>query len=448
MGRTMPDAHRRGLASPLLILVALASGCGRESPRSQAGGPRNLLLITVDTLRADHLGTYGYARSTTPELDRLAAQSVVFEQAYASSCWTLPTLASLMTSQFASTHGCVSDATGLSPGFETLAERLGAAGFRTAAVVTHIFLDRRYGLHQGFDSYDDELVRSTFDESHRAITSPTITEKGLALLEACASAPDERWFLWLHYFDPHSHYQAHPQVADFGPEEIDLYDSEIAFTDRAVGRVLARLDELGLAERTVVALLADHGEEFEDHGGKGHRFTLYNEVLRVPMMVRVAGIPPRRVESPVRTVDLAPTLLELLAVGTAGDMAGESLLPSLHGAPVPARPALGELQGRKVRRNVLVLGRWKLVQDLREKKTELFDLALDPLEREDRSAEQGEVVSALTRELAILRRSALRRREDVFGPPVRVELGEADHATLQELGYGGAAEDEEEDDGE
>jgi len=427
---------RRAPACLALAALLTAAGCERAAPGGGAGGPRNLLLLTVDTLRADHLGAYGYARDVSPELDALARESVRFERAQSSSSWTLPGLASVFTARYTSSHGCWYSNSRLDEDERTLAELLAARGWDTAAVASHVFLARRHGLGQGFGEYDEELVFEA-GESHLAVSSPAVSDKGVAWLEARAGAAGGApWFLWLHYFDPHHRYLAHAGVSEaFGTEaDRDLYDGEIAFTSRAIGRVLERLDGLGLADDTIVVLLADHGEEFGEHGGWMHRRTLYREVLRVPLLFRVPGIEPAVVDDVVSVVDVLPTLLELLDVAPPDGIDGRSLVPLLRGEPLEPRPALAELRTHKSRIDALVEGRYKLVVDRTQGAVELYDLVADPLERQNLAAREPERRAAMMGRLkaAIDRAASLGEGRTA---PARVELSDEDRARLRDLGY-------------
>lgn len=421
---------RRGVAVLALLVVACAPDPGPAAPRA-----RNLLLVTVDTLRPDRLGTYGYARPTSPMLDRFAETAVVFDAAYASSSWTLPGVASIMTGLYTSTHGCWNGRSSLAPSYATLAEHLEQAGFATAAIVSHVFLDPRYGLDQGFADYDVELVGATKDASHLAITSAQITDKARARLAEFAAHPDQRWFLWAHYFDPHEVYQAHTGLSEaFGDEASDLYDGEIAFTDGHLGALFAQLDELGLAEQTLVIVTADHGEEFEEHGSTGHRQTLYEEVVRVPLIVRAPGCTPGRVAEVTSLVDITPTALELLGLPAAELSAGRSLAGALDGAPLDPGFALSELGANVVMWEAVTSGRWKLVLDRIEERALLFDLELDPGEQHDLAGEQPERVERLR---AALRSEVTRAVEwaERFERSGEVPLSPRDLERLRELGY-------------
>ncbi len=413
----------------------LLGACGRGG---QAGGPpRNLLIVTIDTLRADHLSAYGYSRRTSPGIDRLAAEGALFENAHSVASWTLPSIVSMFTSLYPSAHACQGDRSALGESYTTLAEHLAGAGFVTAAVTSHVYLSKRRGLHQGFEHFDEELVQTTRKRSHEAITSPAITEKGLAWLEERAGG-HERWFLWLHYFDPHSLYLEHGgSVPDFGSANVDRYDGEIAFTDQHVGKVLERLDELDLADETIVVLLADHGEEFQDHGGVGHRTTLYEEVLRIPLIVRAPGFAPRRVTELVGSVDVLPTICELLDLAPPASMQGRSLVPLLCGESRDTSPLLAEMRNSNRKDwDALIEGRHKLLYDVTRERKLLFDLATDPRETTDVAADHPDLVDSMwTRMQDLITES--RERSAEYGGAAPIDLSAEEEETLEQLGYGG-----------
>ena len=417
--------------APLLLGAVGLSGCSDE-PSSRP----NLLLLTVDTLRADHLEPYGAQAPISPNVAALARDSVLFEDAWSSSSWTLPALASLMTGRHTTGHGCWNFRSRLGFEHDTLAERLTAVGYDTAAVVSHVFLAHKYGLSQGFVDYDDELILSR-EKSHEAITSQEVSDRGIAYLQHKAAAADGRpWFLWLHYFDPHYRYRAHErEAAVFGDEDDHaLYRGEIAFTDRHMGRVLDALERLRLADDSIVVLTADHGEEWLDHGGLQHGHTLYRELVRVPLLVRAPGLAPRRAEERVSLIDLAPTLLDLLGVDPLAESPGRSLLPALHGRSLADVPVLAELGVNARRPQVaLGLGRHKLIVHEAEDRAELYDLAEDPLESRDVAEERPDVVESMLDEL-----SALRGGLDAAPVESGVEsisLGRAERVRLEALGY-------------
>ena len=420
---------------PILPLVLLVLGAAACSPPARS----NLLLLSVDTLRADHLGAYGYGRATSPELDAFARGAVVFDEARAHSSWTLASLASMMTSRHPSTHGCRSFKSALDPSFPTLAEVLRDAGYDTGLIASHAFLGRRHGLHQGFVHLDDELV-SRDVSALDAITSDAVSDKALAWLRHKGARRDDHpWFLWVHYFDPHETYRPHPgTIEPFGEEPSDLYDGEIAYTDRHLGRVLRALDEEGLAEDTVVVLLSDHGEELEDRGEIGHGHTLHRELLHVPLVIRAPGFEPRRVPHAVRGVDLLPTLLELLGVelpGALADVEGVSLVDAMRGGDPGELPVLAELRLYPVREaDSLELGPWKLIVEPGSRRAVLYDRRTDPGERTDVAARHPALVEelreALERMLARSREAAAR-----FSLSEEVALTSTDLDVLRALGY-------------
>ena len=434
-------------ASCMVLALSLWAGAcsGHEGTRA-----RNLLIVCVDTLRADALGAYGAEPARTPALDRLAAASVVFERAHVAASWTLPSVGALFTSLYPSTTKLWTFENRLAASFTTLAERFQAAGFDTHGVASHVFFDRDYGLQQGFDSFDDELCHWTREPGWKPVTSPDVSAKAVRWLEERAAARDGApWLLFVHYFDPHLEYVDHEGVGKKRGlrGERERYRSEIAFTDRHVGAVLAALERTGLAPDTNVLFFSDHGESFFEHPGiRRHSFGLFEEELRVPLFLSVPGIPPRRVAEPVRTVDLLPTLLELHGIASerATEAEGTSLVPVLRGAaPADAR-ALAEIRLKEkegFRANALVRGRHKLIEDVSKGTFHLFDLVADPAERRDLAAEEPALLAELQAEL----RAAIRAAEEKaqrFEAAARIQHTPEQLEDLRQLGYAGEDEDE------
>ncbi|MDG1498497.1 MAG: sulfatase [Planctomycetota bacterium] len=419
-----------------LALVALGATACSKSP-DVAKRP-NILLITVDTLRADHLQPYGYQRPTSPQLAELAQGAMVFEDAQSTAPWTLPSLASLVTGLPAAAHGCRSFYSSLAPSYSTLAEQLLAGGYDTAAVVSHVFLGRPYGLHQGFVHFDDELVLE-LTRSDQAISSKAVSDKGLAYLDAKAAAGgDEPWFLWLHYFDPHSVYQAHPdQVGTFGTKRpMDLYDGEVAFTDRHIGRILDGLGGLGLTDDTVVVFTSDHGEEFQDHGGLDHGHTLHEELLHLPLIIRVPGEDPGRHAGMVRIIDVPATILDLATLPAAPESFGQSLRPLIEGRAGPdLPPAIAELDRNTYRDQIsLTTTETKVILNRQTGKPELYDRVGDRSEQHNLAPAKQAETQALLEELAILQQAAVdvaARHTD----RVDQNLGTPEIENLSGLGY-------------
>lgn len=394
---------RRGILA--LGVAILVGALAWSAARGRAAKRPNVLFVSIDTLRADHLGTYGWERPTSPNFDAFAAKGVVFERAQSSSSWTLPSLTTLMTSLLPSTHRCEKDTSRLDPSYTTLAEILRDAGYDTAIVASHLFLNAGHGLQQGFTRVDTRIIQDEF-----AITSPQVTDWGVSWLQDKAAADDgEPWFLWLHYFDPHAPYLPHEGISEaFGTEKpIDLYDGEIAFTDQHLGRLFEAFERLGFAENTIVVLVADHGEEFGEHGQFGHGYDLHEEVVHVPLVLRVPGLSPRRVPDLVPTVDVFPTLLELCGVKPKGDIEGRSLLPLMRGEKDAPREAVSEdvwMYGFDIAS--IARGNWKYIDSTRREKVlkMLFDHSVDPTETKNLLRENSDIATEL--------RSGLRARQE------------------------------------
>jgi arylsulfatase A-like enzyme len=433
-----------GLATAVILSAA---SCGDGEPVT---GP-NVLLVSIDTLRADHVGFYGYDRPTSPRLDSFAETATVFDRAQASASWTLPGMATIFTSTYTSTHGCWDYGGRLDDSFTTLTEVLTANGYDTACVVSHLYCTTRYGLQQGFVHFDDSFALPDIDPE-LATTSHLISDKGVRFIEQKHASPDERpWFLWLHYFDPHDEYMFQEGFSeklatpgDRTPRQtiVDLYDGEIAYTDHHVGRVLDALNESRFGEDTIVVLVTDHGEEFQDHGGDKHGHTLFSELVRVPFAIRAPGLAPSRVTDLVRTIDLMPTVLDLAGLPVPHLAVGTSLVDSMKGAPVGPLTAFSELRlNGDHRLESISSGGYKLIYGLDDGSIQLFDTDADPEETNDLSRELPDVVLQLSEELETQRSRAedLGARYDV-APPTDLPPSITD--ALGKLGYLGDEEDE------
>ncbi|MBV8199668.1 MAG: sulfatase, partial [Acidobacteria bacterium] len=314
-----PACRLPPIASLLLVCAMGAAGCAPRQTAAGAARPgdepphgrgANLLLVTLDTVRADHLGCYGYAGAETPALDRLAAAGVRFAHASSPVPLTLPSHTTLLTGLLPPHHGARNNGVrGLSAETPTLATLLAGAGYRTAAFVAAFVLDHRFGLARGFQIYDDEIERpanaSWLLEAERP--GGQVVDRALAWLERDDPRP---FFLWVHLYDAHAPYNPPSPYRERHPDH--PYDGAIAFADAQVGRLLAALGQRGLAASTVVAVVADHGESLGEHGELTHGLLLYEPALAVPLLLRAPGLGPRTVATPVSTVDLAPTLAGLL----------------------------------------------------------------------------------------------------------------------------------------
>lgn len=341
------------VCSTVLVAVLGFAGCSGRGAQE----PGNVILVIVDTLRADHLGCYGSDQHTSPNIDRLAAEGLRFADAYAQAPWTLPSIASILTGRWAHQHGARAEVDGkihpIDPALETLAEWMQKGHYRTGAVVNVPFLAPALGLNRGFDHYDFE-GGDMENQSHR--TADRTTDAALAWVDTVGDAP---FFLVVHYFDPHLTYnpparylEGLPNTADasrlatwgnpreiFGlrhggrrpsPEDqaqlIARYDGEIRFTDAEFGRLRAGLEARGVWDQALVIVGADHGEEFWDHGGFEHGHTHYRELLHVPLIVRRPGGPVDAVhEGMVRNIDIAPTILDFASIQGPRDLPGQVL---------------------------------------------------------------------------------------------------------------------------
>lgn len=467
MSATPSGAALRAAAAAVLLGLWLSTSvsCRRpaESPVVAGAAARpSVLLISIDMLRPDHLGCYGYGPATSPRIDQLAAEGVLFENAISSTCWTLPAHAALFTGLADSVHGCVDTDRRLAESRRTLAERLGDAGYATVGFFSGPYLHPVFGLGQGFEQYVDctsyaglntrtaeETGRvdglAVSDASHADVTSPRVYEEVSDWLKASRRRP---FFMFVHMWDVHFDFIPPPPYdRKFDPDYrgtqsgrnflfdaainasmperdrehlIALYDGEIAWTDQYVGRMLDDLDALGLRESTIVVLVSDHGTEFFEHGRKAHRQTLYDEVIRIPLIVRHPGriAPGRRHADQVRIIDVLPTIMDLAGLGEPPDVMGQSLAPLFSGAEL-RRDTLAISELFSDSRRLTPDGRWeprnpgfplqqrlrsfrradhKLINDLNRQRAELFDLRVDPGEQrpladhdaaESRDAEQG-----------------------------------------------------------
>lgn len=477
----MSPLAARLIRAALSLLLAAASACAPE-PR-----PPNLLLVSIDSLRADHLGVYGYGRDTSPRIDRLARNGVLFEDFIAESSWTLPSHMTLLTGLPSLVHGVVFDGVRLDPARVTLAEHLGEAGYRSAAVVAALYLDPLFGFDRGFERYevvgprvpdeegffarvhDDQATAerwATIDaSSHRGRSNAQVLTRAWAALDDLGADP---FFLFVHFWDVHYDYDPpesywrrfdpdwdgdldprdyiqNPAVhADMDPRDlahvVARYDGEIRWTDEHVGMLLDALDRKGLADDTLVVVTSDHGDEFFEHGGKGHRYTLYDEQLRVPLVMRWPGRLPagRRVATQAAMAELVPTLLDLMGVEPMAEAGGRSLRPWIEGAATqPGRLALSYLYWPdEWRLRSLRQGDRKLIQRIpagsRQHRTEVFDLARDPGEQEDLGT-PGEA------ELSVLQRAFRAQREARDALPSSadraVDLPDAMRQQLEAMGY-------------
>ncbi len=466
-------------------LCAWATLLGACSPERDPSRP-NLVLISIDSLRPDHLGCYGYPAPTSPTLDALAREGLRFENALSTTSWTLPSHAAMFTGLYDSAHGLVDNGLRLDPAHRTLAEELARAGYHTAGFFGGPYLHPTFGLNDGFEVWENCMAnegealdanvfatqsRRVHGASHADITSPRTLERVRSWI---GSAPDDKpYFLFVHLWDVHYDYRApkeyvelfdqgyegpitgedfvkNPAVAPgMAPRDFKhlmaLYDAEIRFTDEHIGKLLDALRAAGKLDNALVIVTADHGEEFLDHGKKGHQHSLFEEVVRIPMIAHWPGqIAPGSVASTqVRLVDLMPTFLAVAGVRNGPPSSGRDLRPLLAGQPLEERPALLELfaDGRQfaaLRTNsfkVHSLGKGPRGETLPDF---AFDLARDPREQQPLDVKNdARAVKGLSA-LRVMRAQVLELKAQIGTGAQAVDLDEAMQRKLRELGYLGA----------
>jgi arylsulfatase A-like enzyme len=437
---------------------SLEPSCG--APTLEARKPRNVVMIAIDTLRADATSLSGASRNgrdTTPNLRRLAARGVAFSNAVSQAPWTMPSFASVLTGKYPHEHGAYSLTGALRESEISLAEVLREAGYATHGVVSHAYLAERHGFPQGFDTYDASNALG-----HRAITSKAVTDLSIEALERSGDAP---FFLFAHYFDAHYEYMDQPEQpwADsyrgwlreeldydnllknrhlLGPEDdrwlVDLYEEEVAHVDREIGRLIDWLGARGLADDTVFVVVADHGEEFRDHESFGHSTTLYEEQLHVPLIVVAPGGPAgETVDEVVETRAVFGTVLDVLDLDFAAAARARSLLRPQGGAEAGKAFSIVWLPdsklewGKHVRLSSLRDGRWKLIRDYTRDRTMLFDLESDPRELRDLSGEQSEIAARMR---AVLE-TWTNEQQNRGGEATTVSIDPEQARMLKELGY-------------
>ncbi|MCC7180933.1 MAG: sulfatase-like hydrolase/transferase [Acidobacteria bacterium] len=396
---------RKGIAAAV-VMAALAAGWAgwqRGWLGGASAGPKSVLLISIDTLRADRLGSYGYRAAQTPVLDALAARGLRFDQAATTVPLTLPAHTSLLTGTFPTFHGVRDNGSFyVDESMTTLAEVLKPRGYRTGGFVGAFVLDGRWGIAQGFDHYFDEFDLSKFEMSVglEAAQRPgrEVVDHALAWLAEDRERP---FFAWVHLYDPHGPYAPpEPYRSRFPATAQGAYDGEIAATDAEVGRLLGALEASGQLDSTIVVVLGDHGEMLGDHGEQQHGFFIYDAAARIPLIVAGPGVPARAVTDQVRIVDVMPTVLELVGIETPAEVQGTSLMPLARGEVLDLlaytetyypRYHYGWSELTAVRD-----GRFKFIAAPRR---ELYDIQADPGETKDLAGENPRMADALERGL-------------------------------------------------
>lgn len=441
-----PSARTRQTALATLLLAGLLTGCApSKDDASSAGGGASksidaptLLLVTVDTLRADRVGAYGREDAGTPALDRLASEGTLFENAQATSPLTLPSHSSIMTGRSLPAHGVYNNGTFQLPGeIPTLAERLASAGWGTAAFVSAGVLEARYGLDRGFRVYDDEIptpkgqsgVVMHFNERSAQETS----RRAMAWL-AAQTGPA---MLWVHLWEPHAPYRPPGELAERYAG--DRYQGEVAAADAGIARMLREIESMGRSDKLLVAVMSDHGESLGEHGEPTHGLYLYQAVMRVPLIVHgpAWGVEAQRISEAASLADVAPTLLELVGVEKLPDVDGRSLAQALRGeGPMPERAGVFA-ESHLPRLEFGWSGLRALVTDEQRKlvdapRPELFDLSADPGEMQDLSGQNPDALKSMRDDLRDLVADGAERFE---GLSSEGKISEEELAKLRSLGY-------------
>jgi arylsulfatase A-like enzyme len=462
-------SSRSGLFIGARVLATAALGVAISFSCGNPGPPATVVVFVLDTVRQDAFGCYGNPLDPTPNIDAVARDGVRFEQAISSSAWTLPAVASLLTSTWPSIHGAVGSGIMLKPlrpEVQTMAEVLKQHGFRTLGFANAAFVSPMVGIDRGFEVFDHK-----YSYNHDARQAHLVIDAAIRELHAHRG---EATFFFIHLFDPHLTYAPPPgydtkytngrsspatpitmemcygmQTGDDHrqpprSEDIDyvrgVYQGEVNFMDAHIGRFIAELKALGLYDQATVVLIADHGEEFWDHGGFEHGHTFYDELVHVPLIVKF----PRDVEpvervitAQVRVLDVMPTVLEVLDIAPTSTMEGESLLPLVHGESDRNRPAFCESLLYGEQRIAWRTERYKYIQKLasgRQGVGELYDWRKDPMEAHDLSSERPDILRQMRSELFDFYEN-LRVRSESMSDTEHVNMSPLRIQELRSLGY-------------
>ncbi|MDC0357591.1 sulfatase [Oligoflexia bacterium] len=451
----------------LFVLLVVFVGCQKSASKLPDLEKLNIVMIVVDTLGAEHIGSYNNKVKHTPNIDRLAKNGVRFSKAFGTAPWTKPTISSMFTSLMPARHGVQRSRDKLPSKHTTLAEMLKSKGFDTSAIISHVLIGKKYGYAQGFKEY---LNVNQKGQVHATITSEVVTDKAVAWLDKRVKEKAQaNFFLFLHYFDPHFFYQDHPQfdftseykgalkagmnirklramIPELTADDIrylkELYSEEVAYTDQQIGRFLARLEQLNFSENTLVIFLSDHGEEFMRHGWIGHTRTLHDELIHLPLIFNLPKyLKPRVVDYPVSQIDLVPTLMSMLKEPVADPVwEGTSLVPFLlgQGDSKQKRNIYSEVDFvsttklKDAHKTALIAGDYKLIHDKPTNTWTLFNRVLDPEELKNLATEKKDVLAQMSKKILAYEQRAA-QPDNVKAP--EVEINEAEIEQLESLGY-------------
>jgi arylsulfatase A-like enzyme len=386
-----PTTSPPAASAPLVASAAPDAGAPAPSAPKGPDRPFNVLLLLVDSMRAD-MPWAGYPRAIAPNLTALEKESVSYTRAYSTSSYTAKSVAALLSGKYPTSlkrSGFFFTRYPESNLF--FPELLQKAGVRTLSGHAHMYMKPESGLAQGFDSWKvvDGITFDNKTDNH--VTSQKLTPLAIELLKTVPK--DKRFFMYLHYMDPHDQYLKHDDAPDFGNKARDRYDEEMFYTDLWIGKLLDWCKQQPWWKDTVVIVSADHGEAFGEHKMFRHAFELWNMLTHVPMFARVPGVKGKRIDVPRGHIDLAPTVLELAGVKAEHDFVGKSLVGEIYGSEAPEqRPVLLDLpaDSNNPERHALIVGDYKLLVFEGGWRKDLYDLAKDPGETKDLAKEQPE----------------------------------------------------------
>lgn len=416
-------------------------------------GP-NIIVISIDTVRADHLASYGYHRTTTPNIDDLAKQGVVFENAFSQAPWTLPSMASMHTSLYPSEHGAENVYSRLNDHFVTIAEVLKNNFYKTIGIISQSFLSSKHGFSQGYQIFDERYISGVND-----ISSESITKRAMEYIEENKSDP---FFLWIHYFDPHHSYIDHVEFS-YGsgysgslPDKLDLkdlnenksslnqddidyvkdiYDEELALTDKNIGDLINNVYDLGLEDNTIIIITADHGEEFLERTRFGHGKNLYQELIHMPLIIYVPTdlkYRGKRVKENVEISSIPYTIIDLLGI-EKNLFRGINLLEVNEKQNTVAFSEGSYAWGVDKRKEGIIYKNWKLIKNLDDQTYELYNLENDPSEKMNLIEEQNiidkDFADNLKKRLSSFKKERATNTTDI------VKFNKEDVDRLKALGY-------------
>lgn len=450
------------------VIIFRRAGSNQSDIRRAESNQPNIILISVDTLRADHLGSYGYERDTSPEMDKLAVDGVRFAKAYAQTSWTLTSHMSIMTSKYPHVHGVETHDSALADSHKTLAEVLSDAGYHTSAFISWFYVSKKYGFDQGFDEFAELLPaidKFEYSTAH-SFKAEKVTDNVLNWLQ---KKPKDPFFLFVHYFDPHINYAApapydtmfdpdyegpangtydwlsqyikgrNEEKKTIAPRDLEhvtaLYDGEIRYTDTHLGRLIKGIEETVGLDNCLLVLLSDHGEELNEHGSmEGHQWTLYDEVVHVPLIFRFPKKDYARsvVEEGVELIDVAPTILDIAEIPIPSEFQGLSLLEAIKGNVKGVKKYIFAETRRITIKQSVRTARYKM-QHTEMGWYEMYDTMKDPGEQKNIFKTSWPVAKLFSNKLRLWRGSGFDLVAD--GEAKRVTLTQEEIKHLASLGY-------------